>query len=137
MESIKEFLESVKKEEAAVLATSSGGEVTMRMVSPVVCEDGILIFTSPQSCKYRHLQDNPNCCLAVGTLFLQLRAEFKGPTMGDDNEVLRSIYSEKFSDAFEIDTEFGGKKADFILLKPVKLTGWNFESGVPVPVCLE
>lgn len=137
MKSIKEFFESVKNEESAVLATSDGTTVTMRQVSPVFCEDGVLIFTSPQSVKYGQLKANPNCCLFVGGAFLQAKAVFSGATMVAENAVLRAVYDEKFPGAFEDDTVFGGMHADFIMLKPLRLTGWNFESGAPVPFCLE
>lgn len=137
MNTIKEFLEGFKNEESAVLATSDGRTVTMRQISPVICEEGILIFTSPQSVKYGQLKENPNCCLYIGNAFLQAHAVFSGATMQEDNAALRNLYDEKFPGAFEDETEFGGKHADFIMLRPVRLTGWNFETGASVPFCLE
>lgn len=133
MESVTEFFEQVKGEETALLATSSGGSVTVRTVSPVVCGDAILIFTSPQSRKYRQLQENPNCCLVIGGSFLEARAEFAGHAMADGNEALRSCYDEKFHGAFDADIEFGGRDSDFILFRPVALSGWDYKSGAPVP----
>lgn len=136
MKTVNDFLEHIKGEETAVLATASGGMVTMRTVSPVCTEDAVLIFTSPQSCKYRQLKENPNCCLSAGGYYLQARAEFAGPTMKEDNASLRELYNAKFPGAFDADMDFGGRDSDFILFKPVALSGWSYESGRPVPVSL-
>lgn len=131
MSQLEKFWDSVKKEEAALLATSSREKVTMRTVSPVYYEDAILIFTSPASQKYGQLKENPNCCIAVGGCFMEAKAEFLGHTMSDDNVSLRDVYTAKFTDAFDEDVAFGGREAEFILLKPVQIKGWGFESGVP------
>lgn len=133
MKTLKEFLERVKDEEIAVLATSADGIVTMRTVSPVCTEDAILIFTSAQSNKYRQLKANPNCCLAIGGLYLQARAELLGPTMKEENASLRTLYDAKFPGAFHEDIEFGGRDSDFVLLKPVALDGWEGENGMTAP----
>ena len=137
MKTAKEFFEQVQGEETAILATASDGEVTMRTVSPVCVGDAILIFTSPQSCKYRQLQENPNCCLAIGGVYVRARAEFAGPTMAEHNASLRKLYCEKFPGAFDENMEYGGIGCDFILLKPVTLSGWSYENGAPTPISFD
>ena len=131
MNHLTNFWKSVKTEETAILATSAGGSVTMRIVSPVYYEDAVLIFTSPDSLKYQQLKDNPNCCVAVGGYFMEAKAQFLGLTMLDENAAYRDVYSEKFNDAFADDIAFGGREAEFILLKPNRLKGWGFENGTP------
>ncbi len=132
MKTMSDFFEYIKGEETAILATASDGIVTMRTVSPVCTGDAVLIFTSPQSCKYRQLKENPNCCLSVCGYYLQARAEFAGPAMQEENASLREIYDAKFPGAFDEGMEFGGRDSDFILFRPVSLSGWNPESGEPV-----
>lgn len=131
MNVLENFWNSVKKEEAALLSTAAGGRVTMRTVSPVYYQDAILIFTSPSSTKYKQLQENPNCCIAVGGCFLEAKAEFLGQTMLESNDALRAIYTEKFRDAFNDQVPFGGNESDFVLFRPIRLTGWGFENGMP------
>lgn len=131
MEQLDNLWERVKKEEAALLATAAGGKVTMRTISPVYYKDSILIFTSRDSLKYQQLKDNPNCCVAVGGCFLEAKAEFLGHTMLDKNASYRDVYSAKFSDAFVENVAFGGRDAEFVLLKPTRVKGWEFENGVP------
>lgn len=131
MDRLADFWASVEKEETMILATSAGGSVTMRTVSPVRIDDAILFFTSPDSLKYQQLRINPICCLAVGAYFLEAKAEFLGHTMLDENTSYREIYSEKFDDAFSENTAFGGRDAEFIRLIPVRLKGWVYENNIP------
>ena len=133
MGQLENFWESVKKEETSLLATSAGGNVTMRTVSPAYYEDAILIFTSPDSQKYQQLKENPNCCIAIGGCFMEATAQFLGCTMLDENATCRDVYSVKYTGAFdESENEaFGGRDADFILLKPINVKGWGFENGEP------
>ena len=133
MEQLDNFWESVKKEETSLLATSAGGNVTMRTVSPAYYKDAILIFTSPASMKYQQLKENPNCCIAVGGCFMEAKAQFLGRTMLDENASYRDVYSAKYTGAFDEseNAAFGGRDADFILLKPVKVKGWGFDNGAP------
>ena len=131
MNQLKNFWESLKKEEIAVLATSGNDKVTMRTVSPVYHEDAVLIFTDPLSQKYRQLKENPNCCLSVCGCFMEAKAEFLGHTMLNENAALRKVYTGKHHDAFDENVEFGGTNAEFILLKPVCIKGWVFENGIP------
>jgi hypothetical protein len=51
--------------------------------------------------------------------------------MLEENTVLRQAYAEKFRDAFDEGIEFGGRNAEFILLKPIKVKGWAFENNTP------
>lgn len=132
MRELEKFWSSVKKEEAGILATSSNGHVTMRVVSPVYYEDAILIFTSPDSLKYQQIEDNPNCCIAIGDCFLEAKAQFLGSTMKEENAAYRDVYSAKFNDAFSEGTAFGGRDAEFVLLKPIRLKGWTIENGTPI-----
>ena len=137
MDQTERFYELIQKEMAVTLATACESSVTMRLVSPVYYKGDILIFTAPTSRKYQQLQANPNCCLAVGPYFAEATATFYGSTMLDANKELRDAYRGKFHDAFDEGIAFGGGSADFILLKPTKLTGWAFENdtstadGVP------
>lgn len=131
MDQVSRFWDSVRKEEVAILATSAKDHVTMRTVSPVYFEDAILIFTGPESEKYRQLQANPGCCVAVGGCFLEARAEFRGHTMLEENKALRDAYAQKFQDAFDENVPFGGRSAAFIVLRPVRVKGWGFENGEP------
>ncbi len=133
MEHIDRFYETVKKEMAITLATEADGRVTMRTVSPVLYGRHILMFTSPDSLKYRQLKANPHCCIAAGGFFAEATSVCLGSTMLDANEKLRAAYSEKFPGAFDDGIEFGGRAAVFILLTPTRLTGWAFENGVPTP----
>ena len=131
MNDLEKFWESVKKEEIAFLATSAGGNVTMRTVSPVYYEDAILLFTRTDAQKYTHLKENPNCCISVGRVFMEAKAEFLGHTMLDENKALRDIYEEKFAGAFDEGIDYGGRDSEFILLKPTRIRGWGYEDGVP------
>jgi len=131
MNELEQFWDSVKKEEAALLATSADGKVTMRTISPVYFKDAILFFTSSESTKYKQLQENPHCCVAVGGSFMEAYPEFHGKTMADENTALRNAYEEKFKGAFDKNMEYGGYHADFILLKPARIKGWRFENGIP------
>ena len=117
----------------ALLATASGGSVTMRTVSPVRMNGDVLIFTGPDSKKYRQLRENPNCCLAVEGFFIEAAAEFFGPTVKEGNGALREAYSAKFPGAFDEGVEFGGVGCEFILLRPFRVSGWEFSSGAPTP----
>lgn len=58
MNEVQQLWEHIKKDEAVLLATSAGGNVSMRVVSPVYYNDAILIFTSPASTKYQQLKAN-------------------------------------------------------------------------------
>lgn len=131
MDQLAGFWESVKKEEGAILATSANDNVTMRTVSPVWYKDAVLIFTSPESQKYQQLKVNPKCCLAVGGCFMEASAQFLGHTMLDENSALRDVYAQKFQGAFDENIPFGGRSAEFILLRPVRVKGWTFENGEP------
>lgn len=133
MDKVSQFFEVIKAEMTVILATASGNSVTMRVVSPVCYDGKILIFTSSDSQKYRQLKENPNCCVSAGAFFARATAEFCGATMLDKNEALRKVYSAKFPGAFDEGLAFGGRDADFVLLKPTKLTGWAFENDIPTP----
>lgn len=113
------------------LATASATSVTMRTVSPVFCDGNILIFTAPDSAKYRQLVENPNCCVEVGGFFAEAKASFLGKTMDTKNTVYRNTYCKKFPGAFNEGVPLGGRSAEFILLEPVKLTGWAYENDIP------
>lgn len=130
MTNLENFWENVKKEEFCVLGTVDGEGVAMRTVSPVYHEDAILIFTHPESDKYKQLKAHPQCCLAVGGAFMQATASFLGATMLDENEGLREVYAAKFQDAFE-DVPNNGRTSEFILLKPSVVKGWGFEGEIP------
>lgn len=127
----EQFFDVIKKEMTVLLATAEGERVTMRAVSPVFCRNAILIFTSRRSKKYEQLQMNPHGCIAAGPFFAEVNAEFCGPAMLAENEPLRKIYCEKFPGAFDEDAVFGGRNAEFLLLKPTRLSGWGFENDVP------
>lgn len=79
----------------------------------------------------KQLKANPNCCIGAGDFFAEATAEFLGATMSDANAPLREIYCEKFPGAFDEGVDLGGRDAEFILLKPVKLKGWAFENDLP------
>lgn len=125
------FWENVKQEERGLLATSAGGHVTMRTISPVYYDNAVLMFIGPGSTTLRQLRENPNCCLAAGGCFLEAKAEFLGAAMLEENAPLREAYVKKFPDAFDENAVFGGRSAEFVLLRPVLLKGWNFENGIP------
>ena len=131
MNQLEKLWESVKKAEAALLATSADGSVTMRTVSPVYYRDAILIFTCSKSQKYQQMKANPNCCVEIGGYFVEAKPEFLGLTMLDENAALREVYAEKFTDAFDEDAVYGGRKAEFVLLKPVRVKSWMIENGAP------
>lgn len=133
MDRTVQFFEVVKNEMGVTLATALDGSVTMRVVSPVLYDGKILLFTSPDSRKYMQLRENPRCCVAAGAFFAEATAAFCGATMLDENESLRKAYSEKFPGAFDEGIAFGGRDAEFILLTPTRLTGWAFENDVPTP----
>lgn len=129
MKEVEKFWDSIKNDEMVVLATADGESVTMRVVSPVPYKDSILIFTDADSTKYRQLQQNPNCSMAVGSCFLEAKAEFFGPTMNDENAAMREAYSVKFNDAFVEGVPFGGRESEFVLFHPVRLSGWVMDEG--------
>ncbi len=121
---LEKFYESVNTEQELYLATASDGRVTMRIVSPVLYESSVLIFTSPSSLKYKQLKENPNCCFKVGIFFAEAKAEFPGHTMLEANAELREVYSNKFNGAFDKAADNNGTEAEFILLKPRLIKGW-------------
>ncbi|MCQ4638123.1 pyridoxamine 5'-phosphate oxidase family protein [Anaerovorax odorimutans] len=131
MNKISQFYEIIKKDMSVTLATASKQSVTMRLVSPVYYKGDILIFTDPGSLKYQQLKANPNCCIAAGTFFAEAEAEFLGATMLDTNKEPREVYCGKFPGAFDESIAFGGRNAEFVLLKPTRLKGWAFENDVP------
>lgn len=131
MKQLEQVWKSVKEEEAALLATSAGGRVTMRTVSPVYDADTVLIFTGVDTVKYRQLKENPNCCFALGGFFLEASAEFLGPTMAEENEALRQVYAQKFKGAFDEGIEHGGRESEFVRFLPTRVYGWGFEGGAP------
>lgn len=131
MNKIEQFYNLVRTEMTITLATAANESVTMRVVSPVCYQQAILIFTSGESKKYRQLQKNPHCCLAVGPFFAEAIAQFRGAAMLPENRELRDAYSEKFPNAFDENVEFGGRNAEFILLSPTRLSGWAFENDIP------
>lgn len=125
------FLEALQKEMTITLATASGGRVTMRSVSPVPYDGGVLIFTAPASLKYRQLKENPLCCVSVAGIFAECRAKFPGATMLPENAALRDAYAAKFPGAFDEGIAFGGRDAHFLLLRPTRLSGWTFANDGP------
>lgn len=131
MDRREQFYACIQEEMAVTLATAADGNVSMRAVSPVCCEGSILIFTAPGSKKYRQLRANPHCCIAAGMFFAEAEAEFCGATMLPENERLRAVYSEKFPGAFSEGVAFGGRDAEFLLLRPTRLSGWAFENDAP------
>jgi len=132
MNQVEKLWEVIKKEQEILLSTSANDRVTMRTVSPVYYQDAILIFTSPESLKYQQLKANPNCCIAVNSYIIEAKAAFLGHTMLEENTSLRNVYSQKYNDAFDEGIEFGGRAAEFILLKPINVKGWNFENNIPI-----
>ena len=131
MDKVEQFFQVLAREMAVTLATAAERRVSMRVVSPARYQDAILIFTARDSLKYRQLQANPRCCIAAGFFFAEATAAFLGPTMRDENRALREAYSAKFPDAFDKGVSFGGRDAEFILLRPTRLTGWAFASEAP------
>ena len=131
MSKIDEFYEVIKKETEIILATSADNRVTMRVVSPVMCDEGILFFTWSDSRKFAQLRNNPKCCIAAGGFYAECEASFRGATMLDENSGLRAAYCVKFANAFDENVQYGGVGADFIVLKPTRLSGWAFKDGIP------
>ena len=131
MSQLEKFWESVKKAGAVFLATAAKESVTMRTVSPVYYNDAILIYTNPESQKYKQLKENPYCCIAAGGCFMEAKSEFLGRTMLDENAPLREVYLKKFNGAFDENNAYDIKTTEFILLKPIRIKGWDFENGVP------
>ena len=131
MDQVSKFYGIIKNEMAVTLATASDQRVTMRFVSPVYYEGSILIFTDPNSLKYQQLKRNPYCCIGAGDFFAEAKVEFLGATMLDTNEAFRTVYREKFPEAFEEGVALGGRGAEFVLLKPTKLKGWAFVNDAP------
>lgn len=131
MDNKQRFFEALKCEMTVILATAAGKSVSMRAVSPVLYEGKMLFFTAPGSKKYEQLRENPNCCVCAGGIFAEAEAEFCGSVTLSENEALRAAYSEKFTDAFDENAEFGAAGNDFILLKPHRIYGWEFENGIP------
>lgn len=132
MEKLEQFYDTIRKDMTVTLATAGENSVTMRVVSPVLYEQSILIFTSPESTKYRQLKSNAACCLAAGTFFAEAGATFLGSTMLPENQKLREVYCEKFPGAFDAGIEFGGRDCEFILLKPKRLSGWAYADDMPL-----
>jgi Pyridoxamine 5''-phosphate oxidase. len=130
MDKLEQFWEAIKKDMTITLATAAEGRVTMRVVSPVYYEGAILIFTSPNSKKYKQLRANPNCCIAARGFFAEATAEFRGATMLTENKALRDSYREKFPGAFAEGDEFGGMNDEFVLMHPARLSGWAFENDI-------
>lgn len=131
MSQIEKFWETVKTEQEVLLSTSENDRVTTRTVSGAYYQNAILIFTNPESLKYKQLKSNPNCSIAVNGYFVEAVAEFLGHTMLEKNSALRDIYSQKYEGAFDEGVEFGGRGAEFLLLKPVLVKGWIFENDIP------
>lgn len=131
MDKTQQFYETIKKDMTVILATAAEDSVTMRVVSPVYYKDSILIFTNEGSTKYKQMKKNPNCCISAGMFYAEAEAEFKGATMLPENEALRDAYCEKFPGAFDEGLAFGGRDAEFVLLHPVRLSGWAFENDTP------
>ncbi len=131
MDKLKLFYEIIDKEMGVNIATAADGRVSMRLISPVLYEGAILIFTFPDSKKYHQLRVNPHCCIAAGSMFMEADAEFLGASMQDGNEKYRLAYEKKFPNAFDEDIEFGGRDCEFILLRPRRLSGWSFENDAP------
>lgn len=128
-EQLEQFWNKSNEAEGMILATAADDRVTMRTVSPVVYQEAILIFTSPESLKYQQLQKNPNCSFAIDNFFVEGKAKFYGSTMLASNEDMREVYAQKYADAFDESEEFGGMTSEFILLKPSRLKAWMFEQG--------
>lgn len=128
MNQLEGFYDAIAEGQTVTLATAADGRVTMRAVSPVCYEGSVLIFTAGGSKKYAQLRANPLCCLAIDGYYAEAVASFCGKTMLPENAPLRKAYAAKFPDAFDEDATFGGLDAEFILLRPVRLTGWAAES---------
>lgn len=131
MDRIDSFFEAIKKDMTITLATASDGSVTMRLVSPVYYRGAVLLFTDPDSVKYRQMKANPHCCIAAQSVFAEAEAEFLGATMLERNRELRKVYCAKFPGAFDEGVAFGGRDAEFILLRPTRLKGWDFAEDTP------
>ncbi len=131
MDKTEQFYETVKAQQTAILSTAADNSVTMRVVSPVLYKNSILMFTGEGTQKYQQLKANPHCCVSVGSFFAEAEVEFCGATMLPENEDMRKIYDEKFPGAFDEWVEFGGRNAEFLLLTPTRLTGWAFENDIP------
>ena len=131
MDKLTQFYKAVQEDMTITLATAGADGVTMRLVSPVYHEGSVLIFTSPASKKYAQLRENPRCCFAAGPFFAQAEARFLGPCMAPENGPLRDAYTAKFADAFTEGVENGGRQAEFILLRPTRITGWAFPGDIP------
>ncbi len=132
MDRIEQFFELIEKHQTAVLATSGTDGVSMRTVSPVRNGKSVVLFTAASSRKFAQLKENPRCCLEIGPFFAECRAELLGSTMLEQNAELRKVYDAKFPGAFDENIAFGGFGADFVVLTPVRLSGWAFENDVPV-----
>lgn len=136
MDKVEQFYDTIKTEMTVTLATSDGDSVTMRVVSPVYYDGGVLIFTGHASRKYAQLRANPHCCIGAGLFFTEADAEFFGSTMSDVNKAMHDAYCAKFPGAFDEGVDFGGRECEFILLKPRRISGWAFENdnttdGIP------
>ena len=132
MDMRESFFDTVNNQMTVVLATSAGGNVSMRSVSPVCYNGAVLIFTAAGSKKYSQLKANPQCCIQAGGFFAEATAEFCGATLLEKNEALRAAYCAKFPGAFDEGIEFGGRQAEFILLTPKRLSGWAYPDGTLV-----
>lgn len=131
MDNKKKFYELIEKSEAIILATSSDGKITMRLISSILYHQDIVFFTNANSTKYKQLQKNPNCCISINNMFVEGIVEFYGSTMLNENKAIREAYDAKFPGAFNSNEEFGGYHSEFIIIHPIRLSGWEFEGENP------
>ena len=71
-----QFFQMHNDAQTMMLATASDASVTMRVISPVLYQNKILVFTFHKSVKFQQLETNPHCAIGVGTSFAETSAGY-------------------------------------------------------------
>ncbi|MEG0324675.1 MAG: pyridoxamine 5'-phosphate oxidase family protein, partial [Raoultibacter sp.] len=127
-------------EEVMYLATSAHDSVSIRPVSPLMKERGVVCFyTSKDSRKYEQMKENPQVAFsdgAVGRYQAEGTVRFLGSVFADENAGLYAAYKERYAGAFEMSAPGEVMELhEFIAIDLVLIKGWIFDKANPeIPV---
>ena len=123
----EDFINTLKKAQSIILATSSEGRVTARTMSHV--NDGLDIYfqTGKTSEKFKQIDSNPSIAFAIENMQIEAFAEILGHPK--QNPLFIDLYKIKFPRYYEMYTSF----EDEVLIKaiPTKVAFYKYVDGKP------
>ena len=126
---MEKVLKMLGNSKSMVLATSSQGHTTARMVSCIIYDNKIVFQTSSDTVKYKQLVENPQVALCFDPISLEGISKVVGHPFLESNKAIAELYEKYCKGSF--DTYSYMRTNAFIEVSITFITIWGYDNGEP------